>query len=252
MKPFQLLRNPPYLSSASRQIFNAASRTRPNNPNLLIRHPSSSRRPLSNLPTRAPRRNPFSAAHNTPIRRPYSTRPPPGNSSSSSSPSRGYNPTPTLNSPPPPLSLSQRLRKLSREYGWAAFGVYMLFTALDFPFCFAAVRYLGADRIGRYEHAVVEWAKSAVPESVREAWRTRVVASKQQQQQQQQQQQEGEGEAGQGGTVAVAEVGVGFVPGYDHGVKEAEKRNNETENASEFFCFHFYQFHYDFSRKMNR
>lgn len=230
MKPFQPIRNSPYLRSASRQIFNAASRTRPNNLNLLIRHPSSSRRPLSNLPTRAPRRNPFSAAHNTPIRRPYSTRPPPGNSSSSS-PSPGYNPTPTLNSPPPPLSLSQRLRKLSREYGWAAFGVYMLFTALDFPFCFAAVRYLGADRIGRYEHAVVEWAKSAVPESVREVWRKRVVASKQQQQQQQQQ---GEGEAGQGGTVAV-----GVVPGYDHGVKEAEKRNNETENASEFFFFFF-------------
>ncbi|KAM0797410.1 hypothetical protein BDR22DRAFT_438268 [Usnea florida] len=74
-----------------------------------------------------------------PPKRPYTTKPP-------------YNPTPTLNSPTPTLSLSQRLRKLSREYGWSAFGVYMLFTALDFPFCFAAVRYLGADRAEKRNH----------------------------------------------------------------------------------------------------
>lgn len=108
----------------------------------------------------------------------------------------------------------------------------MLFTALDFPFCFAAVRYLGADRVGRYEHAVIEWVKSAVPESVREAWRKRVpmVAGRQDEEQ-------------DGDSAAVAVAGgkvegyaeVGVVPGYDHGVKEAEKRNNETENASESF-----------------
>lgn len=45
----------------------------------------------------------------------------------------------------------------------------MLLSALDFPFCFAAVRYLGTDRIGHYEHVVVEWVKSVVPESVKEA-----------------------------------------------------------------------------------
>lgn len=50
----------------------------------------------------------------------------------------------------------------------------MLLSALDFPFCFAAVRYLGTDRIGRYEHVVVKWVKSAVPEGVREAWRERM------------------------------------------------------------------------------
>lgn len=56
-------------------------------------------------------------------------------------------------------SLSQRLRKLSREYGWAAVGVYFGLSALDFPFCFAAVRLLGVERIGYFEHVVVQSAK---------------------------------------------------------------------------------------------
>lgn len=56
-------------------------------------------------------------------------------------------------------SLSQRLKKLSREYGWAALGVYLTLSALDFPFCFAAVRLLGVERIGYYEHVVVGFVK---------------------------------------------------------------------------------------------
>ena len=108
----------------------------------------------------------------------------------------------------------------------------MLLSALDFPFCFAAVRYLGADRIGRYEHVVIEWVTKAIPESAREAWRTRMGAG-------------GErgavavgGVAGEETTVegyAVVEGDGGRVgvAGYDHGVKEAEERN-ESENASEF------------------
>lgn len=47
------------------------------------------------------------------------------------------------------------MRKLSREYGWSALGVYLGLSALDFPFCFLAVRLLGTDRIGRWEHAVM-------------------------------------------------------------------------------------------------
>lgn len=65
------------------------------------------------------------------------------------------------------LSLSQRLRKLSREYGWSALGVYLLLTALDFPFCFAAVRMLGTDRIGHWEHVALShikaWVKWPLP-----------------------------------------------------------------------------------------
>ncbi|KNG82546.1 peptide alpha-N-acetyltransferase Nat2 [Aspergillus nomiae NRRL 13137] len=59
-------------------------------------------------------------------------------------------------------SLSQRLKALSREYGWSALGVYLLLSAMDFPFCFAAVRFLGAEKIGHYEHVVVEAFKGAV------------------------------------------------------------------------------------------
>jgi hypothetical protein len=66
------------------------------------------------------------------------------------------------------LSLSGRLRKLSREYGWSALGVYLLLSALDFPFCFLAVRTLGTDRIGRWEHIVLGYIKSVIPESVLE------------------------------------------------------------------------------------
>ncbi|EXJ82030.1 hypothetical protein A1O1_08098 [Capronia coronata CBS 617.96] len=60
------------------------------------------------------------------------------------------------------LSLSQRLKKLSREYGWSALGVYLLLTALDFPFCFLAVRLLGTDRIGHWEHVAVSYIKGVL------------------------------------------------------------------------------------------
>jgi hypothetical protein len=40
------------------------------------------------------------------------------------------------------------MRKLSREYGWSALGVYFVLSVLDFPFCYLLLRYLGTDRIG--------------------------------------------------------------------------------------------------------
>ncbi|KAF2745745.1 hypothetical protein M011DRAFT_469415 [Sporormia fimetaria CBS 119925] len=58
------------------------------------------------------------------------------------------------------LSFSQRMKKLSKEYGWTALSVYMALSVLDFPFCFLAVRALGTDRIGHYEHVVVQWFKN--------------------------------------------------------------------------------------------
>ena len=67
-----------------------------------------------------------------------------------------FNPTPGLGSPEPSLSLTQRLRKLSREYGWSALGVYLLLTALDFPFCFLAVRWVGSERIGHWESVIIQ------------------------------------------------------------------------------------------------
>ena len=159
--------------------------------------------------------------------------------SSTNSSKSSYNPTPHLNSPNPSLSLSQRLRKLSREYGWSAFGVYLLLTALDFPFCFATVRYLGTDRIGRYEHVVIEWVKSVIPETMVKKWREMREKMKKTTT-------EDNGERGAvsvGGVageetkvesygVPMAGKEVGLVAGYDHGVKEAEKMNR-SENASQ-------------------
>ncbi|KAH9876049.1 hypothetical protein J1614_003928 [Plenodomus biglobosus] len=73
---------------------------------------------------------------------------------SDKSTSNHLNPTPHLGSPEPALSLSQRLKQLSKEYGWTAVGVYLGLSAIDFPFCFLAVRLLGTERIGHYEDVV--------------------------------------------------------------------------------------------------
>lgn len=61
-------------------------------------------------------------------------------------------PTPNLNSAaePEPKTLGARMRKLSREYGWSAAGVYLALTAIDFPFCYLLVRYLGTERVGMF------------------------------------------------------------------------------------------------------
>lgn len=42
------------------------------------------------------------------------------------------------------------MRKLFREYGWSAAGVYFTLSALDFPLCYLLVKTLGADKIGEY------------------------------------------------------------------------------------------------------
>ena len=48
------------------------------------------------------------------------------------------------------LSLSARLKKLSREYGWTAVGIYLALSVLDFPFCFLLVRTVGTEKIGTF------------------------------------------------------------------------------------------------------
>lgn len=47
------------------------------------------------------------------------------------------------------LSLTERLRKLFREYGRAAIGVYFLLSILDYPFFFMLVKAVGTERIGK-------------------------------------------------------------------------------------------------------
>lgn len=66
-----------------------------------------------------------------------------------------------------PQSLSERMKAMSRKYGWTVVGIYLGLSALDFPFCFLAVRWLGTDRIAAAEHAIVSrfWTalESVVP-----------------------------------------------------------------------------------------
>ena len=52
--------------------------------------------------------------------------------------------------------MSARFKELSRRYGYAAVGVYLGLSVLDFPFCFLAVRLVGPERVGEVEHAIVD------------------------------------------------------------------------------------------------
>ncbi|KAI1750797.1 hypothetical protein F4782DRAFT_233988 [Xylaria castorea] len=69
-----------------------------------------------------------------------------------------------------PQGLTARLKKLSREYGWAAVGVYFGLSVLDFPFCFLLVRVVGTDRIGELEHWVLSHVGKVIPDSVSNRW----------------------------------------------------------------------------------
>ncbi|KAF2101080.1 hypothetical protein NA57DRAFT_65369 [Rhizodiscina lignyota] len=73
------------------------------------------------------------------------------------------NPTPHLGSPKPQPSLKDQLKRLFREYGWSAVGVYLLLSAADMPICFLIVRMVGTERVGEAEHAVLEY--------IRKTWR---------------------------------------------------------------------------------
>lgn len=59
---------------------------------------------------------------------------------------------------------SQRFKELSRRYGYAAVGVYLGLSVLDFPFCFLTVRWVGPERVGEVEHAIVDsfWSLVAI------------------------------------------------------------------------------------------
>ncbi|KAI1438471.1 hypothetical protein GGR50DRAFT_691334 [Xylaria sp. CBS 124048] len=109
-----------------------------------------------------------------------------------------------------PQGLSAKLKKLSREYGWVAVGVYLGLSVLDFPLCFLLVRVVGTERIGEIEHYIVSQVKKLIPESVRDRWHAYRAALK-----------EAKEEQGNDGETASepAEV-VGW------GVEAAEERNN--------------------------
>ncbi|KAL1893380.1 DUF1279 superfamily [Ceratocystis pirilliformis] len=64
-------------------------------------------------------------------------------------------------------TLGQRLKILSKQYGWVALGVYLGLSMLDFPFCFLLVRVAGPERIGHLENVVVSAVSSVIPDSVK-------------------------------------------------------------------------------------
>ncbi|KAL4763134.1 uncharacterized protein BDW70DRAFT_15316 [Aspergillus foveolatus] len=132
----RMLRRPISLAPAQRQLFN----NRKQLPSL---------RKLQQLQLQ-------STAFRGQIRRTFRTYRPRFNTNKSVGP--GY----TYQAPNATPSLSQRLKTLSREYGWSALWIYLFLSALDFPFCFAAVKLLGADKIGHYEHVIVESVKGAM------------------------------------------------------------------------------------------
>ncbi|KAK3370318.1 hypothetical protein B0H63DRAFT_314433 [Podospora didyma] len=109
---------------------------------------------------------------------------------------------------PAPTTLGAKLKRLSREYGWSAVGVYMTLSILDFPFCFLLVRTVGTDRIAQAEHVVVSNVEKAIPERVKAFWREYKQALK-------------EARAESGGELAEAIEMAGY------GVKEAEERNEQ-------------------------
>lgn len=110
------------------------------------------------------------------------------------------------------LSLSARLKKLSREYGWAAVGIYLSLSVLDFPFCFLLVRTVGTERIAYLEDIVVHNVQKVIPERVQAWWREYRQAAKEAKR-------ERTGEVGD-------ELDV-----IGHGVAEAEQRTKQ-EGAS--------------------
>ena len=190
MKAFQrlLLQNPPLRnpSSTTRLSSQSAIRTFHEWTNRISSESETQLRILPRSSQSVPRSRPRNhALHNSrqsqSARRqqPHSTAP--RRHFSQQSARRQQSPT---NPPQPPYpqsasqaavkdqSLSARFRKLSKEYGYSAFGVYFLLSALDFPFCFAAVRYIGVERVGHAEHVIVEKVKAVIPEGVKEGWRT--------------------------------------------------------------------------------
>ena len=161
-------------------------------------HSFAFRRVLSKQSVRSSARNVFN-------KRLHSTKPP-------------FDPAPNLQSSEHSLSLSQRMRKLSREYGWSALGVYLLLTAVDFPFCFLAVRWVGTDRIGQFEHIIVTWFWKVIPYPFSSQQEVEI---------------EGAGKITEGREPPARE-GIESEPVGDlHGIREAE-RSNQGENASEF------------------
>lgn len=58
--------------------------------------------------------------------------------------------------PSQPRTMSDRMKEMSRKYGWIVVGIYLGLSVLDFPFCFLAVKWFGTERIAEIEHAIID------------------------------------------------------------------------------------------------
>ncbi|SPO23745.1 uncharacterized protein UTRI_03716_B [Ustilago trichophora] len=72
-------------------------------------------------------------------------------SSSSKSENKSEQQEPDPDSPPPKASFRERLKFLTRRYGWWALGVYLAASTVDFSLTFLAIHLLGADHIRSLE-----------------------------------------------------------------------------------------------------
>lgn len=61
---------------------------------------------------------------------------------------------PDIDAPPPKASLRERLKFLTKRYGWWALGVYLAASAVDFSLTFLAIHLLGADHIRSLESSL--------------------------------------------------------------------------------------------------
>lgn len=61
---------------------------------------------------------------------------------------------PNLNPQPPPPT---GLRKLVKDYGYAALGVYLTLSAIDLPLCYLLVHLMGKEQIEEYENKVKQY-----------------------------------------------------------------------------------------------
>lgn len=198
--------------TASRQLLQNASKRLPQTQLQAIRNTPSTSRALSQLRTTAvqqPLRRFFQARlHN--ITRPVQRR-----TFRTTRARRSQPAEPTPKAPEQPLTLRERLKKMSREYGWTAVGVYLTLSVLDFPFCFLFVKVVGTDRIAVAEHYVTSTVSRVIPESVKEAWKNWTAAFKKAEKE----------ELGSNNVSQDVEM-VGW------GVKEAQEKNKEEASLA--------------------
>ncbi|EIN11372.1 hypothetical protein PUNSTDRAFT_50389 [Punctularia strigosozonata HHB-11173 SS5] len=66
---------------------------------------------------------------------------------------------------PSDASLGQRLKHLIKAYGWYALGVYIAASTVDFGLTFAAINFLGAEKVSQWAAAAKAYIKSLLPAS---------------------------------------------------------------------------------------